>query len=78
MTFTGIVPLNSGMSKFKISPNLLSYHAVRRGEWILKVSVFKSKFVMVVAYNEYDMELRIEQFNHPEKAADFIEKLIEE
>ena len=33
---------------------------------------------MVVAYNEYDMILRIEQFDHPEKAANFIDKLIEE
>jgi hypothetical protein len=44
----------------------------------LKVSVFKSKYVMVAAYNPYDMDLRIEHFNHPEKAANFIEKLIEE
>ncbi len=66
------------MDKNKISPNLLSYHAVRRGEWILKVSVFKNKYVMVAAYNPYDMTFVIEQFNGPEKAANFIENLIEE
>jgi hypothetical protein len=66
------------MSKFNISPNLFSYHAVRRGEWVLKVSVFKNKHIMVVAYNPYDMELQIKHFNHPDEAANFIEKLIEE
>jgi hypothetical protein len=66
------------MNKHKISPNLLSYHAVRRGEWILKVSVFKNKYVMVTAYNPYDMDLRLNHFTNLEKAANFIEKLIEE
>ena len=50
---------------------------VRRGEWLIKVSVFKNKQVMVLAMNCYDMEdLRLRYFMNHNLAADFIEQLI--
>jgi hypothetical protein len=63
--------------KAKISPNLLSFPAIRRGEWILKVSVFKNKQVAVLAMNCYDMEdTKVRFFMNHNLAADFIEQLI--
>lgn len=63
----------------KISPNLLSYAMVRRGDWVLKVSVFKTKNVLVVAQNYYATEqIVVKHFKHHDEAANFIDKLIEE
>ena len=65
------------MMKAKISPNLISFVTVRRGEWILKVSVFKNKQIMIVAQHCYDMEnLVIQYFTDQNAAADFIEQLV--
>jgi hypothetical protein len=63
--------------KAKLSPNLISFVTVRRGEWILKVSVYKNKQIMVIAQNCYDLEnLIIRYFNDQNSAADFIELLV--
>jgi hypothetical protein len=63
--------------KAKITPNMISFPMVRRGEWLIKVSVFKNKQVMVLAMNCYDMEdLRLRYFMNHNLAADFIEQLI--
>lgn len=65
------------MMKAKLSPNLISFLTVRRGNWILKVSVYKNKQIMVVASHCYDMErLAIKFFLDQNGAADFIEKLV--
>jgi hypothetical protein len=79
LTFTGIVPLNSGMMNAKITPNLLSFITVRRGDWVLKISVFKTKHVLLVAQNYYATEqIIIKHFKHHDEAANFIDNLIEE
>lgn len=63
--------------KAKITPNMISFITVRRGEWILKISVYKTKQVMVVAQHCYDLEkLIIRFFLKQDDAADFIEQLI--
>jgi hypothetical protein len=63
--------------KAKISPNLISFVTVRRGEWILKVSVYKNKQIMVIAQHCYELEtLIIRCFNDQNAAADFIELLV--
>jgi hypothetical protein len=50
---------------------------VRRGEWILKVSVYKNKQIMVIAHHCYELEkLIIRYFNDQNTAADFIELLV--
>lgn len=65
--------------KAKISPNLVSYITVRRGDWILKVSVFKNQQAMVVAQNYYATEqIRIKCFLDQNAAADYIENLIKD
>jgi hypothetical protein len=65
------------MMKAKLSLNLISFVTVRRGEWILKVSVYKNKQIMVIAQNCYELEtLIIRYFNDQNTAADFIELLV--
>lgn len=64
--------------KAKITENLISFILVRRGEWLLKVSVFKNKTIMVVAHHCYEMETIVRFFIDQHVAADFIEKLVEE
>jgi len=65
--------------KAKISPNLISFFLVRRGSWLLKVSVFKHKQIMVIAQNVYEQDRTIVQvFPNETLAADFIEFLVSE
>jgi hypothetical protein len=65
--------------KAKISLNMISFVTVRRGEWILKVSVFKNRQIMVIAQHCFDMELLIiRYFTDQNHAADFIEQLVNE
>ena len=60
----------------KISENLISFVTVRRGEWILKVSVFKNKQILIVAEHCFDMNVIIKYFSDQNAAADFIEDLV--
>jgi len=63
--------------KAKISPNLISFVTVRRGDWLTKVSVFKNKSVLVVAQNYYATEqVIIKHFTDKDEAATFIDNLI--
>jgi hypothetical protein len=62
--------------KAKLSPNMISFVAVRRGEWILKISVFKNKQILVVAQNCYDFRAVVKCFTDQNYAADFIEQLV--
>ena len=56
---------------------MISFVTVRRGEWILKISVYKNKQILVVAHNCYDMaNLIIRFFTDQNTAADFIEQLV--
>jgi len=65
------------MMKAKISQNLISFVTVRRGEWILKVSVFKNRQIMIIANHCYEMErLIVQYFLDQNAAADFIEQLV--
>ena len=65
------------MMRAKLSPNMISFVTVRRGEWILKISVFKNRQIMVVAQHCYELErLIIKFFTDQNYAADFIEQLV--
>jgi len=67
------------MMKAKLSPNLISFFLVRRGNWMLKVSVFKNKQILVFMQHVYDMDkIIMECFHDQNQAADFIEYMIEE
>lgn len=70
-------PLNTCMMKARISPDLISFHMVRRGDWHLKVSVYKNKYVMVAAHHIFDLHFFIKTFSDQSLAADFIEHLVE-
>ena len=65
--------------KAKITPNMISFVTVRRGEWILKISVYKTKQVMVVAQNYFEQEkVFVRFFTRQDDAAEFIEQLVNE
>jgi len=65
------------MMKAKLSPNMISFVTVRRGDWILKVSVYKNKQIMVIAHHCYELEnMIIRYFTNQHHAADFIEQLV--
>lgn len=67
------------MIKAKVSPNLISFVTVRRGNWVMKVSAFKTKFVMIVGQHYYNEEqFFIRQFMTHDEAADFIDALVKE
>ena len=62
--------------KAKLSPNMISFVAVRRGDWVLKISVYKNKQILVMALNCYDFRTVINYFTDQNCAADFIEQLV--
>jgi hypothetical protein len=65
------------MMRAKLSPNMISFVTVRRGEWVLKISVFKNRQIMVVAQHCYELErLLVRFFIDQNHAADFIEHLV--
>jgi hypothetical protein len=65
------------MMKARITHNMISFITVRRGEWILKVSVFKNKQIMVLAQNVYEADkFYIRYFIDQNMAAEFIEQLV--
>lgn len=65
------------MMKARITTNLISFITVRRGEWILKVSVYKNNQIMVIAHHRLDLDkVVIQFFTDQNLAADFIETLV--
>ena len=57
----------------------MTFVTVRRGNWMIKVSVFKAKYVLVVAQHYIDLDnVIVRHFDHHEKAADFLELLAKE
>ena len=61
----------------KLIKNLLSYIPVRRGNWILQVSVFKNNQVLLVYKHYYDEDkFGIKAFTNHDTAIDFIEYLL--
>jgi hypothetical protein len=65
------------MIKSKVYPNLLSFVTIRRGNWVMKISVFKSKWVLIIAQHYFDKDcFHMRQFANHNEAADFIEFLV--
>ena len=61
----------------KVSKDLLSYPTVRRGDWLLKVSVYKNNQVLVIASHVTDINrFVLKFFNDKTVAADFIDELV--
>lgn len=65
--------------KAKVTKNMISFVPVMRGEWTFKISVWKTKQVMVIAQHNYDLsKIYVECFQQQEAAADFIDRLSSE
>ena len=65
--------------KAKVTKDMISFVPVMRGEWTFKISVWKTKQVMVIAQNNYDLnKIYVECFTTQDAAANFIERLSEE
>jgi len=65
------------MENSNLIPNLVSFPSVRRGDWVIRVSVFKDQFVLVLYKHYYDDDkFGLRQFVGQGEAADFIEALI--
>jgi hypothetical protein len=64
--------------KPKSHQNLVSFVPVRRNNWVIKVSVFKNKNVLVVSRHYFDLD-KVEVYFFPDQdlAADYIEQLAE-
>ena len=66
------------MMKAKVSPNLISFVTIRRGNWVMKISVYKTRYVLLVAQHYYDKEkFIIKEFPDQNEAAAFIDFLAE-
>jgi carbonic anhydrase len=62
--------------KAKLSPNLISFVAIRRGDWIMKISVYKNREVLVIAQHYFELDnFHIKHFHEHNEAADYIEFL---
>lgn len=67
------------MMRAKVTKDMVSFVLVRRGEWLFKISVWKTKTVLVVAQHEFDLhKIYVEYFHDQNDAADFIERLANE
>lgn len=64
--------------KAKVSPNLISFITVRRGNWILKISVFKKSDVLVIAQHYYNENVMIRHFTNHDDAVLFLDYLANE
>ena len=65
--------------KAKVTKDMISFVPVRRGEWTFKISVWRTKQVLVIAQHNYELnQIYVEMFQSQEMAADFIERLSSE
>ena len=65
-------------NKARYFPNMTTFTAVRRGEWRFKVSVYNSKFVLIVAQHIYNSDTFIRYFDQFITASNFIDNLVEQ
>lgn len=65
------------MEKLNTIKDLTSYVTVRRNNWTLKVSVYKETSILILYQHCYDDTFGARHFNAYNKAADFIDELIE-
>lgn len=67
------------MMKSKISKDLISFVTIRRGNWIMKISVYRTKEVLVLAQHYFEIErFIVNQFINQEEAAAFLDMLASE
>lgn len=67
------------MMKAKVSKDMISFQLVRRKDWLLKISVYRDKYVLLVAQHCYYQEQAfIRYFADFNEASSFIDFLIEQ
>jgi hypothetical protein len=64
--------------KASIFPNMVTYVPIRRKDWVLKISIYKHKSIMVVGYNIFTFCSVVRQFSDPDMAASFIDFMVEQ
>jgi hypothetical protein len=65
-------------NKLKVFGKLVSLNLVRRGNWLIKISVFNGQ-ILLIASHVIDLEkIEVKTFWEPEDAFDFIDKLLGE
>lgn len=65
--------------KAKVTKDMISFVPVTRGEWTFKISVWRTKQVLVIAQHNYDLyKIYSEVFTTQDAAADFIERIASE
>jgi hypothetical protein len=62
------------MMKDKLIKDLVSYPFIRRGNYQMKISIFKNMSVVIVAHHVLDLDkFFVKHIGNLEQAADFIE-----
>jgi hypothetical protein len=64
--------------KIKVNKNLITLLAVRRGDWVIKVSVMAGQILLVASHLVYIERIEIRTFYNPIDVFNFIENLIKE
>ena len=65
------------MDKLTTFKDLTSYVTVRRNNWTLKLSVYKETSILVTYQHVYGDAFGMKYFGDYNKAADFIDELVE-
>lgn len=64
--------------KASLFPNMVTYVPIRRKDWVLKISIFKDKSILIVGYNAYTFASIVRQFDNADIAASFVDFLVEQ
>lgn len=64
--------------KSQIFPNMVTYVPLRRKDWIVKISIYKDKSILVVGHNVYTFNTVVRHFDDANVAASFLDFLIEQ
>jgi hypothetical protein len=64
--------------KASVFPNMVTYVPIRRRDWVLKISIYKDKSILVVGYNVFSFASVVKQFDNADIAASFLDFLVEQ
>ena len=57
---------------------MVTYVPIRRRDWVLKISIYKDKSILVVGYNVFSFASVVKQFDNADIAASFLDFLVEQ
>jgi hypothetical protein len=64
--------------KASVFPNMVTYVPIRRKDWVIKISIWKDKSILLIAYNVYTFASVTKQFDNADLAASFIDFMVEQ